>query len=288
MPTYKHSSNQAYHSSQQTSLAVIELLNSNLDIDDNNDDDNPTSPPRRRGTTQSRSAPPELPLTHTNNNSNKQSRRPLASSKHTIIAGNYKQNGSSSKTTHAATDMSVEPSDVDGIRNEIEWKSNPNDFSLICTFDFWNNVHLIQRFLLFFVCIILIILSTFYAIGQITKLSLENYFCENKTLEEIYQHSREYNLTEGTRTGCWHSKGIIVNEDALYSSDAFIISSDISFWNVLKCIIFICCSLGLFYCFVYNLLQFYKDFFVRYPKRYFHPRYVICDITVNYTFFFHV
>ena len=165
--------------------------------------------------------------------------------------------------------------------NENEkWRLNGCNLRLICSFDFWNNVYLIQRFLLFLLCIILIILSTFYAFGQITKLSLENYFCENKSLEEIYQHSREFNLTKGTTNGCWHSKGIVVNEDALYSNDAYIISSDISFWNVFKCIVFIACSLWLCCCLVYYLFQFCNDFFVRYPKQYFHPMYVSCNFKI--------
>ena len=75
------------------------------------------------------------------------------------------------------------------------------DILQIFKLDFWNNIYVIERFLLFIICVILIILCILYGIGQISKLQLKNYFCENKTLEEIYEHSQKFNLTGGTTQG---------------------------------------------------------------------------------------
>ena len=55
-------------------------------------------------------------------------------------------------------------------------------------------------------CIFLGIVCILYGLGQITDLQLNNYWCEKKDLQTIYQHSLENNLNEGTTEGCWKSK----------------------------------------------------------------------------------
>ena len=59
-------------------------------------------------------------------------------------------------------------------------------------------------------CIFLSCVCSFYGYGQITSLSLNNYWCEKKSLTEIYQHSYDYNLSHGTNDGCWKSKQFTV------------------------------------------------------------------------------
>lgn len=148
--------------------------------------------------------------------------------------------------------------------------------------DFFDNIFLIERFLLFFLCVVLIILCIFYGIGQITSLELENYFCDNKDLSEIYQHSRDFNLTRGTTDGCWHSKGIIVNDKLLFSSSAQSTAADAytlryarsnSYTNIFKSIVFFIMAIWLLYCLVLYAFLFCKDCFVRFPTNYYHPRY---------------
>ena len=64
--------------------------------------------------------------------------------------------------------------------------------------------------IVFGICIFLGFVCILYGFGQITQLVLSNYWCESKTLDEIYQHSIEYGLNEGTNEGCWKSKQFTV------------------------------------------------------------------------------
>ena len=42
-----------------------------------------------------------------------------------------------------------------------------------------------------------------YTHTQVTAFQLENYWCEPKSIEEIRQHSKEYDLPFGDTQGCW-------------------------------------------------------------------------------------
>ena len=65
--------------------------------------------------------------------------------------------------------------------------------------------------IVFGICIFLGFVCILYGFGQVTQLVLSNYWCQNKTVDEIHAHSIEYGLNEGTDEGCWKSKQLTVN-----------------------------------------------------------------------------
>ena len=69
---------------------------------------------------------------------------------------------------------------------------------------------LITSVLIVILCGFLTFISILYAFGQITELEPSNYFCEQKTLTEIYTHSIENDLNHGTNEGCWKYKQFTV------------------------------------------------------------------------------
>ena len=77
----------------------------------------------------------------------------------------------------------------------------------------------------------------FYGFGQITKLNVTHYWCDRKTLDEIREHSIEYNLNHGTSDGCWKSTQFNVDKNSLFDISIYDTNPDITSSNVLKCII---------------------------------------------------
>ena len=132
------------------------------------------------------------------------------------------------------------------LKSEINDKKNRYctcNFSAIiiqfCNADFFVFV------LVFCVCMCLGFVCILYGFGQITQLILSNYWCEKKQLNEIYQHSQQFNLNHGTNDGCWKSKQFTVDTYALFqSSSVYSTESDFSTVNVCRCIIWLLASVS--------------------------------------------
>ena len=86
---------------------------------------------------------------------------------------------------------------------------------------FFDNRHVILRCILIFLSLFLAACCMLYAIGQIMTLQLTNYFCSPVSLNSIRHHSKQLNLTYGDYDNCWISKGIKVNNDKLFSLNAY-------------------------------------------------------------------
>ena len=70
------------------------------------------------------------------------------------------------------------------------------------------NRYVLLRIILIIITLLLILISILYAIGQITTLELTEFICsENKTLDQIYEHSKENNLPHGTESECYTNRG---------------------------------------------------------------------------------
>ena len=117
-------------------------------------------------------------------------------------------------------------------------RKNKCDFGIIK--DNLCNSDIVIFFIVFCICIFLGFICILYGFGQITQLILSNYWCDKKSLNEIYQHSEEYNLNEGTNDGCWKSKQFTVDTNALFqSSSVYSTSSDFSVSNTIRCIVWL-------------------------------------------------
>ena len=49
----------------------------------------------------------------------------------------------------------------------------------------------------------------FFFFIKVTAFELENYWCEPKSIEEIRQHSKHFNLPYGDSNGCWQTYGTV-------------------------------------------------------------------------------
>ena len=88
-------------------------------------------------------------------------------------------------------------------------------------------------FLLFCYCVFLAIICCLYGFGQITQITLTNYWCQSKTIDEIKQHSIDNNLTYGTNEGCWKSKQFTVDQSTIFqSSTGYAAIPDYSAFNI--------------------------------------------------------
>ena len=65
--------------------------------------------------------------------------------------------------------------------------------------------------IVFFICNFLSFICLLYGFGQITRVQLSDYWCQEKSLSEIRQHSIDENLNHGTSVGCWKSKQYTVS-----------------------------------------------------------------------------
>ena len=137
---------------------------------------------------------------------------------------------------------------------------------------FWINRYNVIRCMLLLLCFGLFLLSVLYSIAQLNELGINDYFCDKKELNVIYQHSKDNNLIYGTKNGCWSSKGIIVDESKLYSINvytSFINYNDIN--NIIKCSLFLLTSLFLLVCLIYFLSTLVYDWY-KFKKGYFKPK----------------
>ena len=96
-------------------------------------------------------------------------------------------------------------------------------------------------------CMFLSLVCYFYALGQITDLELANYWCDKQELSQIYQHSIDNNLNEGTPYGCWRAKQFTINEESLFgkNSDNYQTYIKLTTENMIRFIIWITFS-GIF------------------------------------------
>ena len=68
------------------------------------------------------------------------------------------------------------------------------------------------------------LLCLFYSIGQIVSLTIDNYWCQKRTLQEIRIHSKENDLPYGS-DDCWSSKDFTVNLQSLFIVECGLINS---------------------------------------------------------------
>ena len=156
----------------------------------------------------------------------------------------------------------------------MELTEQKYDWHELCTSDVWCNIYFILRIFLLVVDLMLLFLCIIYGIGQITTLDLSKYVCNTQSLEDIYEYSQNYNLTNGTNIECMISKGVIVDNDLLFSNDAYQAVFDFHTLNITKFVLFVIGSIWFTYCFVWYFISLINDFFIRFPKKYFHPSYV--------------
>eukprot|EP01083_Nonionella_stella_P053785 142145_1 len=132
------------------------------------------------------------------------------------------------------------------------------------------NRYILIRLLLTLLTLLMMLLCILYAIGQITTLTIPDFICVNKTIEEIRKHSQEYNLPHGTTSGCWTSKGVKANQDLLFQNRAYKSS-----WidvkenpqDIIKCSLFICTALCLLFCFIYCQVFLFIQDVIRFQKQ---------------------
>eukprot|EP01083_Nonionella_stella_P243848 849302_1 len=132
------------------------------------------------------------------------------------------------------------------------------------------NRYILIRLLLTLLTLLMMLLCILYAIGQITTLTIPDFICVNKTIEEIRKHSQEYNLPHGTTSGCWTSKGVKANQDLLFQNRAYKSS-----WidvkenpqDIIKCSLFICTALCLLFCFIYCQIFLFIQDVIRFQKQ---------------------
>ena len=116
------------------------------------------------------------------------------------------------------------------------------------------NVFLVVLIIFYVFMVMLMFVFVLYGLGQITILVIQDFFCENKSISDIHKHSREHNLERGTSIGCWKSKGNNIDEELLFSIDAYSTEYDNSAFNIIKSLIFLCMSM-------FSLVMFVKHLF---------------------------
>ena len=161
------------------------------------------------------------------------------------------QQNSSTPNPNSAEDIkTTTPEETNGFREnagttvddtDIMDRNNENaqQYNKITIFlTFSKNLNFLITIFIYILCIVLSFTCILYAFGQITELQLTNYWCKKKDLNEIYEHSLEYNLNEGTSDGCWKSKQFTVNEITLRDATEIYKSyTTYNIWNIFKFII---------------------------------------------------
>ena len=110
------------------------------------------------------------------------------------------------------------------------------------------------------------IITILYGIGQVTQLRIQDFICENKTIDVIYKHSKENNLPKGTTSGCWISKGLKANSDILFQTRSYTSTDeDADFDDYVKFMFFIMAAMFLFYCIIMQIMFFIMDV-IRFKK----------------------
>ena len=140
--------------------------------------------------------------------------------------------------------------------------TNLHNKQSICSCTFYRNRYNILRFITLIINLFFIFVCILYGYGQITTLKLDDYFCRQKTLQEINIHSIENNLNEGTDDGCWTTSNNKVDENKLYNAGSSIAYKSVfSFTviNIVKCVLFMIIALALFIVFIIFVVQMIND-----------------------------
>ena len=138
--------------------------------------------------------------------------------------------------------------------------SNDEGTSWSCTF--CKNGNNILRLIILLINLLFICICLLYAFGQISKLELDDYFCEPKTLEEIRQHSIDNNLNEGTTEGCWTTANDKVDEEKLFNAGSYLAyhsKLNLNAGNIVKCVLFLIMALVLIIIFIMYFVKTLKD-----------------------------
>ena len=110
--------------------------------------------------------------------------------------------------------------------------------------DFCCNIHFYILLFTLVLCCFLSAVCGIYGFGQITQLNVSNYWCDKKDIETIYNYHNQSNINNGTNKGCWKSKQFTVDQNALFdTTTTYETAPDISFENVVRCMIWFVCSL---------------------------------------------
>eukprot|EP01084_Bolivina_argentea_P001941 3589_1 len=80
---------------------------------------------------------------------------------------------------------------------------------------------LYPRILIIFATVFMLLLSMSYTIGQILSLELSNFWCPQRTAEDILKHSIDINENGGDNSGCWTSKSFQVDNRLLWSTSSY-------------------------------------------------------------------
>ena len=122
--------------------------------------------------------------------------------------------------------------------------------------------------------IVLIFVFLLYGIGQVTSLKIENFFCDSKTMDEIHEHSRMFNATEGIDEGCWKSKGNSIDEKLLFSVNAYTTEYNGTTWNIIKAVTFIAMTVYsiIVWCYwtfntVLEIIKYYRNDYYLFRKK---------------------
>ena len=127
----------------------------------------------------------------------------LRSPTSSVAVPNIDDNISERQSKDYISPASSKPDVNNNIPNIIKTPYVPSILSLINNNTFWARIFII------FITIFLCCISTCYTIRQILSLTINKYWCEHKSLEEIRQHSKQNNLPHGS-SSCWSAKDFTV------------------------------------------------------------------------------
>eukprot|EP01084_Bolivina_argentea_P256440 431760_1 len=125
-----------------------------------------------------------------------------------------------------------------------------------------------SRILILFIILFLWLLCCIYTLAQILKLTLSNYLCPSKTLQEIHEHSIINNLPKGDQSetnSCWRAKQFTVNDAALWSNASYGADWDFNMFAIGKNIAFFILSALFLICIIQTIIVLVADI-IRYRK----------------------
>lgn len=123
----------------------------------------------------------------------------------------------------------------------------------ICTPEYLGNKFNLLRVVVLIITIILLGTSILYSVGSVLTLELSDIWCPEYTWEEIVEHNRENNnpLGEGD---CYVTGRLHFNDEKLFATDlsenGLTVASNVYFWSLVKCTMFLVLSIILIYVFL--------------------------------------
>eukprot|EP01083_Nonionella_stella_P009433 27193_1 len=116
--------------------------------------------------------------------------------------------------------------------------------------DFWSNKYNIFRMIMLCVIVIFIIVCVLYAIGQLSRLELDDYMCDNEhmDIDSIHAYNKENGNVKGELLSCYTTEKGIINEAKLYEHKDIVYKAvfDVNVVNVAKMLSFIAIGVFLF------------------------------------------